>query len=91
MYGSSKCLVLQVNKDSKHFVREDVWAAADFPAALVIVKNFSITHAQYQSLKQTWVGTAVKPHDPRVTDKLLRSWRVRSWQQYVLDRFLTNY
>ena len=88
-YGSSKCLLLQVVTDSRHFLREDIWTADDFPTE--IDKDFAITHAQYQSLKQNWIGTAVKPRDPRVTDKVLRSWGMRSWKQYVLDRYLTNY
>ena len=88
LYGS-KTLVLQLMTDSRTFVREDVWTADDFPAE--IYSEFAITHEQYQSLKQNWVGTAVKPRDPRVSDQLLRSWGMRSWKQYVLDRYLTNY
>lgn len=81
--------MLQVITDSRHFLREDIWTADDFPTE--INKDFVITQAQYQSLKQNWIGTAVKPRDPRVTDEVLRSWRMRSWKQYVLDRYLTNY
>ena len=58
VYGSSKCSVLQAAIDSRYFVREDIWTAADFPTE--IDKDFAITEAQYQSLKQNWIGTAVK-------------------------------
>ena len=68
---------------------EEIWTAGDFPEELV--KDFAITHKQYQTLKLNWIGTPVKPRDPRATDKLLRSWGMRSWKQYVLDRYLTNY
>ncbi|DBA90352.1 TPA: hypothetical protein ACH3X1_003634 [Trebouxia sp. C0004] len=79
----------QVITDSRQFVREDIWTADDFPTE--IDTDFAVTHAQYQSLKHNWLGSAVKPRDPRVTDKVLRSWGMRSWKQYVLDRYLTNY
>ena len=81
--------MLQVKTDSRAFVKEDVWTAYDFPAELD--QDLAITHTQYQSLKQNWIGTAVKLRDPRVTDKLLKSLGMRSWQQYVLDRYLTKY
>ena len=89
LYVSSKCSVLQVMSDSRPFVQEEVWTAHDFPTG--IDNEFAITNAQYQSLKQNWIGTPVKPRDPRVTDKLLRPWGMNSWKQYVLDRYLTNY
>ena len=89
MNGSSKCSVLQMITDSSTLVRKDVWTAYDFPTE--IHNDFAITHQQYQSLKQHWMGTAVKPRDPHMTDELLKSWGMRSWKHYVLDRYLTNY
>ncbi|DBA74897.1 TPA: hypothetical protein ACH3X2_009229 [Trebouxia sp. C0005] len=87
--SSSKHRGVQVMNDRRMFIREDVWTAHDFPTE--IDKDLAITHTQYQSLKQNWIGTPVKPRDPRVTDKVLRSWGMRSWKQHVLDRYLTNY
>ena len=84
-----KRLMLQVIIGSQSFTREDVWTAHDFPSE--IAKDIPITYAQYQSLKKSWIGTPVTARDSRVTDKLLRSWGMRSWKQYVLDRYLTNY
>lgn len=81
--------MLQVMTGSKSFIQEDIWTAHDFPAEKE--KDVAITPAQYQSLKHSWIGTPVKPRDPRVTDQLLRSWGMHSWKQYVLDRYLTNY
>ncbi|KAL0024203.1 hypothetical protein WJX77_007681 [Trebouxia sp. C0004] len=79
----------QAISDSISFIREDVWTVHDFPAE--IDKDFPISPAAYQALKKHWIGTPVKPRDPRVTEKLLRSWGMRSWKQYVLDQYLSNY
>lgn len=79
----------QAMSDSRPCPQEEVWTAHDFRTE--IIQDFAVTHAQYLSLKQNWIGTPVKPRDPHVTDKLLRSWGMSPWKQYVLDRYLTNY
>ncbi len=87
--SDSETILLHAISDSISFVREDVWTVHDFPAK--VDKDFPISPAAYQALKKHWIGTPVKPRDPRVTEKLLRSWGMRFWKQYVLDQYLSNY
>ena len=44
-------------------------------------KHYSNTQAQNQALKLHWIGTPVASRDPRVSDQLLKPWRVRSWKE----------
>ena len=73
--------------------QEGVWTAQDFPAE--VDEQYPITQLQYEDLKLHlklhWVGITVGSRDPRVTDQLLKSWGLRSWKEYVLDQYLSNY
>lgn len=79
----------KVVTEGSPYTREDVWTAQDFPAK--IDQDFPITYIQYQSLKQRLIGSRVGPRDPRITDELLKSWKIRSWKQYVLEEHLGNF
>ena len=68
---------------------EDIWIESDFPD--LCQGEYPITPAQYHSLKQRWLGQKVKPRDPRVTDAVLLSWGMKSWKEYVLDKYLGNF
>lgn len=80
---------MEVVVEGNSFVQEGVWAAHDFPAE--VDQSYPINQKEYQALKQRWIGTPVEARDPCVTDKLLRSWGLRSWKQYVLDQHLSNF
>ena len=80
---------MQVVVESKSFIQEGAWTAHDFPSE--VHQDYPINQQEYQALKQRWIGTPVEPRDPHVTHKLLRSWGLRSWKQYVLDQYLSNF
>ena len=67
---------LQVLAEGNSLVREDAWTAGDFPAE--IDRAFPITSPQDQYLKTRLIGQKVQRRDPAISDKLLKSWGMRT-------------